>query len=92
VPGCLDLDVNFSPATNLLPIRRLNLSVGLEAEVRTAWLRFPSFALELLIQHYRRIDEPTYRYESDAGKFVAELKVDAFGYVKKYPGFLEAEC
>src|SRR5215472_11149473 len=28
VNGCIDLDLNFSPVTNLLPIRRLNLAVG----------------------------------------------------------------
>jgi hypothetical protein len=28
VAGCVDLDLNFSPSTNLLPIRRLGLPVG----------------------------------------------------------------
>ena len=64
VAGCVDLDLNFSPSTNLLPIRRLNLSVGQEAAVRAAWLRFPSFILEPLEQLYRRVDATTYRYES----------------------------
>src|SRR5688572_7833857 len=27
VAGCIDLDLNFSPSTNLLPIRRLSLAV-----------------------------------------------------------------
>ena len=39
--GCLDIDLNFSPSTNLLPVRRLNLTVGHEATVRAAWLRRP---------------------------------------------------
>src|SRR5262245_13826640 len=34
VAGCVDLDLNFSPSTNLLPIRRLELAVGAEAPVR----------------------------------------------------------
>ena len=37
--GCVDLDFNFSPSTNMLPIRRLGLAVGQEARVRAAWLR-----------------------------------------------------
>src|SRR6185436_2911749 len=41
VEGCIDIDLNFSPSTNLLPLRRLNLAIGEEAEVRAAWLRFP---------------------------------------------------
>src|SRR5262245_50912854 len=55
VTGCVDVDLNFSPSTNLLPIRRLNLPVGDAADVRAAWLRFPSFALEPFDQTYRRL-------------------------------------
>ena len=61
VTGCVDLDLNFSPSTNLLPVRRLELAVGQEMEVRAAWLRFPSFKLEPLVQVYRRIDKTLYR-------------------------------
>jgi uncharacterized protein len=73
VAGCIDLDVNFSPSTNLLPIRQLNLVVGEEMEVRAAWLRFPGFELEPLIQLYRRTTENSYLYESAGGKFVTEI-------------------
>jgi uncharacterized protein len=86
VEGCVDLDLNFSPSTNLLPIRRLGLAVGEEGRVRAAWLRFPSFALEPLEQTYRRLTATTYRYESAGGRFVAELQVDATGLVTLYPG------
>ena len=91
VTGCIDVDLNFSPSTNLLPIRRLDLAVGQEREVRAAWLRFPSFRLEPLLQLYRRIDETTYRYESAGGSFVTELSVNAEGFVTKYPNFWETE-
>lgn len=90
VTGCIDLDLNFSPSTNLLPIRRLNLAIGQQAEVKAAWLRFPGFELEPLSQVYTRVDEFTYRYESDGGKFVADLTVDAVGFVTNYPGLWEA--
>jgi uncharacterized protein len=91
VTGCTDLDLNFSPSTNLLPIRRLNLAVGEEAAVRAAWLRFPSFTLEPLDQIYRRLDERTYRYESAGGSFVRELQVNDAGFVTLYPGLWQAE-
>jgi uncharacterized protein len=91
VAGCVDVDLNFSPSTNLLPIRRLGLAVGQEAEVRAAWLRFPGFTLEPLAQRYRRIDEYTYQYESSTG-FGAELIVDEAGLVVDYPGFCEREA
>jgi hypothetical protein len=91
VAGCIDLDLNFSPSTNLLPIRRLNLGIGQAAEVRAAWLRFPSFELEPLSQIYSRVDESTYRYESGGGKFVADLTVNSAGFVTDYPGFWRAD-
>jgi uncharacterized protein len=91
VAGCIDLDLNFSPSTNLLPIRRLKLAVGQEMEVRAAWLRFPSFTLEPLAQLYRRIDETTYRYESGGGSFVTDLNLNEAGFVIEYPNFWETE-
>ena len=92
VAGCIDIDLNFSPSTNLLPIRRLGLAPGQEAGVRAAWLRFPSFTLEPLEQRYRRLDAATYRYESGGGAFVTDLEVDAAGFVTRYPNFCEVEA
>jgi hypothetical protein len=92
VAGCIDLDLNFSPSTNLLPIRRLGLAIGHEAAVRAAWLRFPSFTLEPLEQRYRRLDAATYRYESAGGRFVTELQVNSAGFVTHYPGFWHIEA
>ena len=89
VAGCIDLDLNFSPSTNLLPIRRLNLAIGQRATVKAAWLRFPGFVLEPLEQVYHRIGSERYRYESAGGQFVRELSVNAAGFVTVYPDFWE---
>jgi len=91
VAGCYDIDLNFSPSTNLLPIRRLNLETGSREDVRAAWLRFPSFNLEPLEQVYQRAAADVYRYESGGGKFVAWLRVDETGFVTDYPGFWRSE-
>ncbi len=91
VLGCIDVDLNFSPSTNLIPIRRLNLAVGRAADVEAAWLRFPSFKLEPFPQHYHRLDETTYRYESAGGQFVADLKVNRAGFVVDYPCIWQSE-
>lgn len=84
VEDCIDLDLNFSPVTNTLPIRRLNLKVGETRSVKAAWLRFPSFQLERLEQIYTRIDDLTVRYETASG-FAATLTVDSDGLVTHYP-------
>jgi hypothetical protein len=91
VAGCIDLDLNFSPSTNLLPIRRLDLPVAKEAQVKAAWLRFPNFELEPLSQIYTRIDESTYRYESGDGGFVADLNINSVGFVTNYATLWLAE-
>jgi len=91
VAGCMDVDLNFSPATNILPIRRLGLRVGQSAEVTAAWLRFPGFELEPLPQAYHRTAEQTYRYESAGGSFVKDLTVNDAGFVIQYPDFFSVE-
>ncbi len=89
VAGCFDIDMAFSPSTNTLPIRRLNLQPGDAAVVRAAWLRFPEFALEPLVQRYSRIDLATYRYESGGGVFTRTLRTNSAGFVVSYPEFWE---
>ena len=91
VEGCIDIDLEFTPSTNLLPIRRLGLAVGEDATVKAAWLSFPSLNFELLPQVYRREQERTYRFESGGGAFVRLLEVNAVGFVTSYPGLWQAE-
>jgi len=91
VQGCEDIDLSFSPATNLLPIRRARLAVGARVSVRAAWLRFPAMALEPLDQTYERLSELRYRYESRGGSFVAVLETNAIGFVTRYPGLWQLE-
>ena len=91
VAGCLDVDLAFTAATNMLPIRRLALEPGREAAVRAAWVSFPGLAVETLDQMYRRTGASTYRYEADGGAFVTELEVNQAGFVTRYPGRCEEE-
>ena len=94
VQGCVDLDLSFTPATNLLPLRRLGLDLGAAAEVRAAWLAWPEAALAVLPQRYLRRTADTYAYEADvpgSGRFVAELRVDVAGWVLDYGDLWRAE-
>lgn len=89
--GCVDVDLGFSPSTNLLPIRRERLVVGAAANVRAAWVRFPELAVEVLEQRYTRVGPSTYLYESAGGAFRRELAVSEDGLVLEYPGLWVAE-
>jgi hypothetical protein len=90
--GCVDVDLGFSPSTNLLPIRRLGLRVGEHASARAAWVRFPTLTLEVLEQVYTRLGPATYRYESAGGTFRRDLTVNEEGLVMEYPGLWRAEA
>jgi uncharacterized protein len=90
--GCIDIDLGFTPATNLLPIRRLELEVGRAEVVRATWIRFPEFTAEVLEQVYTRQTVDRYLYESGGGVFRRELMVDPFGCVVDYPGLWRAEA
>ena len=93
IDGALDVDLGFTPATNTLPIRRLDLGIGESALVLSAWLRFPELRLERLEQTYVREAELIFRYEAlvDGDPFVARLDTDPFGRVLVYEGLWEAE-
>ena len=93
VEGAFDVDLGFTPATNLLPIRRLNRAVGQRAHVRTAWVRFPELRVEALEQTYQRESARVFRYDAlvDGERFQARLDTDEFGVVLRYEGLWEAE-
>lgn len=88
VKGAVDIDLGWSPSTNTLPIRRLNLAVGqASGEFIAAWVRFPELTLQPLPQEYLRLEDRKYRYSSRSGAFVAELLVDDHDLVLDYEGY-----
>jgi len=88
--GCLDADIQITPFTNTLPIRRLALGAGEQAEIRVAYLPVPELAWRAVAQRYtclapRGAAGGRYRYEGVFRDFTAELPVDADGLVMDYP-------
>ena len=92
VAGCVDIDLSFSPSTNTIPIRRLALNQGERAEVRSAWLRFPTLTLEPLVQSYTRTGESLYHYEAPSEEFVTDIEVGSDGLVRRYPPLWERQA
>ena len=82
IDNCLDVDLEWSPSTNTLPIRRLAPAIGQSKDVRAAWVRFPSLEVKRLDQTYECLDDRRYRYRS--GRFSADLAVDEDGMVLQY--------
>ena len=88
--GCVDVDLGFTPATNLIPIRRLALKVGQAADVPAAWLDVATGTLKLLAQRYERRSETAYWYQAPMFSYAAELDVGPDGFVRRYPGLWES--
>jgi len=88
--GCLDVDLEASAFTNALPVHRLALDVGQQADAPAAYVRALDLRVERLEQSYRRLEDDgensRYDYVSPAFDFRAELVYDEFGLVFDYPG------
>jgi len=89
ITGCLDVDLGFTPATNLLALRRLALKVGQHAAAPAVYVAFPRMELTVLPQHYKRISRTEYWYEAPSVGYRGTLRVSPLGAVIMYPGLFE---
>ncbi len=94
VPGLeryVDLDLGFTPATNLLQIRRLALADGQAADAPVAWLDAAAGTLTALPQRYERRSAATYWYEAPSIPYRGLLEVTSIGFIRRYPGLWEMQ-
>ena len=83
--ACVDVDLGFTPATNLLAIRRFNLDIGESTPAPAAYLSFPELKLVLLEQDYRRESQTQYAYRAPVFGYAELLEVAPVGFVTDYP-------
>ena len=83
--GCLDVDIQWSPLTNTLPVNRLSLEVGVDQELRVAYISRPQLMVRPVAQRYSLVDDTTVRYSSETRDFQREITLDPEGYVVTYP-------
>ncbi len=88
---CVDLDLGFTPATNLVQLRRLALAEGQAADVPVVWLDASTGTLERLDQTYQRRTETSYWYEAPRYQYADLLEVTPEGFIRRYPGLWESE-
>ncbi|WP_248929652.1 putative glycolipid-binding domain-containing protein [Paenibacillus hamazuiensis] len=94
IPGLepfVDLDLGFTPATNLLPLRRAPIPLNQSADMSAAWLDVDSGTLKALPQSYKRLSETIYEYKAPTFEYEALLEMAPNGFVRQYPGLWEAE-
>jgi uncharacterized protein len=89
ISGCLDVDLAFTPATNLFALRRLGLRVGEESDASAAYLAFPKIQFTVLPQRYKRVSRSEYAYLAPSVGYRGTLRVSPLGAVIRYPGLFE---
>lgn len=91
--GCQDVDLQASPFTNTIAIRRLALADHSDSEIRVVFVGIPDFGVVPARQRYTRLasDGPVtrYRYQGLDTDFEVELLVDADGLLHEYPGYFQ---
>ncbi|MEL6893170.1 MAG: putative glycolipid-binding domain-containing protein, partial [Actinomycetota bacterium] len=83
--GCEDVDVNCTPFTNTLPIRRLDLEVGDYAEITAARIDVEILGVVPTTQRYERVAPQRWSYRNVDSGFETEFAVDEYGLVLDYP-------
>lgn len=84
--GCVDVDIQATPFTNTLPIRRLALEPHQQETIRVAYVRVPSLDVSAEEQRYTGLADGRVRYESIETGFTRDLDVDRDGSVVTYHG------
>lgn len=91
VTGAKDIHLGFTPATLTLPIRRLKLDVGDEAEVFAASLDVGTAELSPLHLVLRRKSRDAYECEVTETGTTSQLTVDPQGIVRSDAGHWAAQ-
>ncbi|MEM1332624.1 MAG: putative glycolipid-binding domain-containing protein [Actinomycetota bacterium] len=84
--GCTDIAVHVTPFTATLPIRRLQLSVGDGAEVRSATVDVETLGVIPVVERYERIEPQRYRITHLRSGLDRVVAVDEFGLVQDDEG------
>lgn len=91
--GCLDVDLESSSFTNALPVHRMRLEIGQEAQVPAAYVRAFDLSVERLEQRYVRADDQSagqcYGYSAPRFHYAGQLAYDSYGLLLEYPGVAE---
>ena len=87
-----DLDLSFTPATNLLQLRRASPKLNKTVSLPAAWFDLDNATLAELPQVYERVGETTYRYIAPTIPYEATLEVSADGFIADYPGLWMREA
>jgi len=94
VPGLehlIDLDLSFTPATNLVQLRRVSISKNEPVQLPVAWLDFDTGKLTELKQTYQLRADMEVWYEAPSVGYKGLFALESNGFIRRYPDLWEAE-
>jgi hypothetical protein len=77
--GCVDIALDGTPFTHVVPIRRLPLHVGHAAQQHVIHVDTDTLGVTVRPQTYSRLDDATWRYSSAGDE--TDATVDEYGFV-----------
>jgi len=83
--GCTDIDLPVTPFTNSIPIRRLALDVGGDAEVTAATIDVGTLGVVIIPHRYERLSARRFRRTNLDSGDATEFDVDTYGLVHDEP-------
>jgi len=90
--GLTDLDLGFTPATNLPHMRRHTMHIGERVDAPVAWFDVDTGTLAPLPQFYERRGNTIYWYEAPTNEYEGRLEMAPNGFIRHYPQLWEAEA
>jgi hypothetical protein len=87
--GCVDIDIQATPFTNTLPIRRLAIQEGQVEPISVVYFSIPSLEVTPHIQRYTGIANGTFHFESLTTGFAETIETDSEGFVTTYPNLFK---
>jgi hypothetical protein len=87
----VDLDFDFTPATNFQLLRRISMARHETISLPVAWFKLESGTLTALSQTYTRRGERAFWYEAPSIGYAGLLEIAQNGFIRSYPNLWEAE-
>jgi uncharacterized protein len=81
----LDLDLSFTPATNLHQLRRVPMAVGESTPLPVAWFDVDAGTLSELLQIYERRSPDALWYRAPSVGYQGLLELASNGFIRSYP-------
>jgi hypothetical protein len=87
--GCIDIDIEATPFTNTLPIRRLGIQEGQVEPISVVYFSIPSLDVAPEIQRYTGLPGGAFQFEAMTSGFTETIETDSEGFITTYPNLFK---